>query len=464
MNFTPADARPGRVVVFDIGKTNLKLSLLDDDGTPLSEARRANRAVQSGLYPHFDVDAIWDWLLHELRQLREPDRIGSIITTTHGATVALLEDERLALPVLDYEFSGVNEIDAAYASLRDDFGCTYSPALPCGLNVGRQLFWQSRTFPEAFSRVRRILPYPQYWAWRLAGVAAGEITSWGCHTDLWDIERGRLAPMVGKLGWQALFPPLREAGATLGTLLPEVAERTGLPAQCRVVCGIHDSNASLVKHLYGLPAPQAPLNVISSGTWALVAGVGAPLSVLDARRDMLANLDAWGRPVACARFMGGREFAALNAQQADNCDWQDVAALVARGTLALPGFAPLGGGWPERRGEIRGPRPASPEQSYALASLYTALVTDDCLTRLASSGDIVIEGAFTANRHYAALLAALRPEQAVWVSDDRSGTTGGAYLLAARPLRYEPPRARALPRPLAGLPEYVNRWRESVGA
>ncbi|MFM0501766.1 FGGY-family carbohydrate kinase [Paraburkholderia caffeinilytica] len=458
---TPAlgSPRSGRVAVFDIGKTNLKLSLLDEDGTPLAESRRANHSVHASPYPFFDVDAIWDWLLNELTRLPEPHRIGSIITTTHGATVALLGEHGLTLPVLDYEFTGVNEVDAAYASLRDDFGVTFSPALPAGLNVGRQLYWQSQRFPDAFARTRTIVPYPQYWAWRLSGIAAGEVTSWGCHTDLWDVTRGRLAPMVNKLGWQSLFPPLREAGATLGELLPDVAARTGLPADCRVVCGIHDSNASLVKHFYGVPSPQMPMNVISSGTWALVAGIGAPLSVLDPRRDMLANVDAWGRAVACARFMGGREFSVLSAGQADDCSQQDIATLVAQRTLALPSFAPLGGPWSTRRGEIRGPQPASAQESYALATLYTTIVTDDCLTRLKSSGEIVIEGAFTANRHFAALLATLRPEQVVWVSEDRSGTTGGAYLLACQPSTYNSPRSRALPYSIPGLSDYVSCWR-----
>ncbi|NIF51040.1 FGGY family carbohydrate kinase [Burkholderia sp. Ax-1724] len=462
MSAAPGRPGGGRVAVFDIGKTNLKLSLIDENGTSLAEARRANHAVNAGPYPHFDVGTIWDWLLGELARLPGPHRIGSIITTTHGATVALLGDAELALPVLDYEFTGIEEVDAAYASLRDDFDRTFSPALPGGLNVGKQLYWQSLRFPEAFARTRAIVPYPQYWAWRLCGVAAGEITSWGCHTDLWDVANGELAPMVRKMGWQDLFPPLREADAVLGVLRPEVAARTGLPADCRVVCGIHDSNASMVKHVYGAQVPQAPLNVISSGTWTLVAGIGAPLSVLDPRRDMLANVDAWGRPVACARFMGGREFSILNAGHANDCRWEDIAALVARRTLALPSFAPLGGPWPDRRGEIRGPQPTSAQESYALATLYTALVADDCLSRLNSSGEIVIEGPLTANPHFAALLATLRPAQAVWVSEDRSGTTGGAYLLACRPTAYDPPRSRA--RPVATLPmsDYVADWRNAL--
>lgn len=454
--------RADRVAVIDIGKTNLKLSLIDADGALLAEVRRANGVVDLPPYPHFDVEAIWGWLLGEISKLPQRHRIGAIITTTHGATVALLAGSGLALPVLDYECTELGECDADYAAARDPFALTCSPALPGGLNVGRQMYWQSRRFPQAFATVRTVLPYPQYWAWRLSGVAAGEVTSWGCHTDLWDVARGRFAPMVRRLGWASLFPPLRGAGDSLGVLLPEIAARTGLPVDCRVLCGIHDNNASWVKHLYGVPQPQPPMNVISSGTWALVAGIGAPLEVLDPRCDMLANVDAWGRPVACARFMGGREFAVLNDGHADDCDEADIAALIASRTIAVPCFTPFGGPWAQKCGEIRGPRPASPQASYALATLYTALVTDHCLTLLASSGPIVVEGPFTANRHYAPLLAALRPEQEVWTSEDRSGTTGGAYLLACRPETYDPPRSRALPIPVSGLAAYVEAWRVAL--
>ena len=32
--------------------------------------------------------------------------------------------------------------------------------------------------------------YPQYWAYRLTGVLANEVTSLGCHTDLWNYRAG----------------------------------------------------------------------------------------------------------------------------------------------------------------------------------------------------------------------------------------------------------------------------------
>lgn len=454
----------GPVAVLDVGKTHVKLSLLGEDGTLLSQVRRANRVLPGPPYPHCDVEGIWRWLLEQLARLSRRRPIASIICATHGATLALLGDSGLALPVLDYEYEGPQALAAEYEALRDGFGDTFSPALPAGLNAGRQLHWQARQFPRAFAAVRTIVAYPQYWAWRLSGVAAGEVSSWGCHSDLWDARRGRLSCLVTRMGWEALMAPLRGAGDCLGPLRPELARQTGLPAQCRVLCGLHDSNASLVRHLHGGPAAPARMSIVSSGTWAVVAEIGAPLSVLEPACDMLANIDVWGRPVPCMRFMGGREFAVLSGGQARDCGPEDIAALVARHTLALPAFAPCGGAWSGRQGRILGPAIASPAQAHALATLYIALVTDGCLTRLGSCGDIVIEGAFTANAQYAAVLAALRPGQGVWVSDDRSGTTAGAYLLAHGAGACPGGRQRVPALPIKGLAVYAQRWRLGCAA
>ena len=52
---------------------------------------------------------------------------------------------------MDYEFSGVDEIEPDYAPLRPPFSQSFSPALPAGLNLARQLFWQQRRLGEAFA-------------------------------------------------------------------------------------------------------------------------------------------------------------------------------------------------------------------------------------------------------------------------------------------------------------------------
>ena len=446
-----------RLAVLDVGKTNVKLAVLDAQGAVLWERRRSNTVLDAPPYPHYDVDGIWRWLLDELGVAAGRYPIDAIVTTTHGACAALVSDSALALPVLDYEHPAPELFSADYAALCDSFALTYSPTLPAGLNLGRQLYWQAKTFPQQFAQVRQILLYPQYWSWRLSGVAATEVTSLGCHTDLWRPQSGVFSGLAAKMGWGKLFPPFTPAWQSLGSLLPEIAAQTGLSPQCEVISGIHDSNASLLRHLLSRPAGE-PFIVVSTGTWVIIGAIGASLAGLAGERDMLANVDVLGRPVACARFMGGREFAALNDPPAAGCTDVDIAALVERGVFALPAFADAGGPFMGRRGRLLG-MIGKGEERYALASLYCALLTDYCLSALGAEGDIVIEGSFTSNPYYAALLAALRPQQQVWLSSDAAGTVGGVYLLGNwGGVARAAPCAAVTPHDKCDLRVYRERW------
>ena len=419
-------SRPATIVL-DIGKTNVKLALIDGGGRTLAEQRSPNAIVTDGLYPHHDTERIWNWMLEAMRAFAQLARVGAIVPVTHGATAALVDDAGLVLPVLDYEHELPPSQDPAYRALRPSYSSSFSPLLPAGLNLGRQLAWQAHAYPEQFARARHILMYPQYWAWRLSGVAASEVTSLGCHTDLWQPARQQYSALVERMGWSGLFPALQPAWAPLGALKPELAAQTGLPADCQVVCGIHDSNASLLRHLNG----AGPRTVLSTGTWVIAAAIGMPLDGLQESADMLANSNALGEPVACMRFMGGREFGELAGAAPEQCTVDDLRRLVAQGSMALPCFAAAGGPFGGRAGTVVGPAPQTAQERYALATLYCVLMSDYCLSALnAAAGDVVVEGSYTGNPYFAPLLAALRPGQAVSCSDDASGTTCGAWMLA----------------------------------
>ena len=452
-------------VVLDIGKTNAKLTLLDPHGTALASLRCANVVLDSGPYPHHDTERLWDWLLTSLRLFARQADITAIVPVTHGATAALVDGHGLVLPVLDYESAAPQAEPARYAALRPPYADTGSPDLPAGLNLGRQLYWLSQQYPAEFDRARHILNYPQYWAWRLCGVAAGEVTSFGCHTDLWQPQAGTYSALVDTLGWRHLLPPLRPAWDALGPLRPELAELTGIAGTCQVLCGIHDSNASLLRYL-PQPTPDGaaaqPVTVLTTGTWAVLAAIGRPLDGLDESRDMLANVNALGQPVACMRFMGGREFAALAGPRQTVCTADELQWLIQQRTLALPCFADAGGPFSGRVGQVTGPAPNTAAQRYALATLYCVLMSDYCLDALGGTGMVVIEGSFTDNPHFAPLLAALRGSQPVALTDDTSGTTCGGWMLSHWGDRPAAHGRIAAPLALTGLRAYRERWRAKL--
>ena len=360
-------------------------------------------------YPHFDADELYAWLIDGLATLARDFEVHSVVPVTHGASAALVDDDGLVLPIMDYEFRGVSEIDSEYDALARDFARTASPKLPAGLNLGRQLFWQQQKFPREFDRAT-ILPYPQYWAARLCGVRAWEPTSLGCHTDLWEPRRGEFSSFATTMGWDSRFGRRANAWTPLGPPLPEVAAATGLSRECKILTGIHDSNASYLAHR---ASREQPFCVVSTGTWIVVMAHGSPLDVLREELDTLANVDAFGNAVATARFMGGREYAAICGDDAALAQPSvgHLETILASAALAIPSFADQGVPFREPVGHIVGNVSAAPPHRAALAALYCALMTDWCVTMLEARGDIILEGRFASNEVFASALAAFREPQ-----------------------------------------------------
>ncbi|MFZ6776058.1 FGGY-family carbohydrate kinase [Undibacterium sp. Ji83W] len=450
-------------IVLDIGKTNVKLSLLDAQANTLAEQRCPNNIVQDGIYPHHDTDRIWSRMLHVFSEFSRIAKVSAIIPVTHGATAALVNDKGLVLPILDYESELPEQDNNQYQPLRPPYKQSYSPDLPAGLNLGRQLAWLQNSYPAEFAKASHILMYPQYWAWRLSGVAATEVSSLGCHTDLWNTHLQKYSSLVEKKGWGSLFPPMKKAWSRLATIRPTLAMETGLPADCQIVCGIHDSNASLLRHLQHAGKAKNR-TVLSTGTWTIAAVLGADQERLDEHADMLANTNVLGEAVSCMRFMGGREFATLAGQKPVTCAPYDINKLIAQNTFALPCFAESGGPFSGQLARISGQAPENMQERYALATLYCVLMTDYCLEKLGSEGDIIIEGSFTNNPYLAALLASLRPQQNIMLSNDTSGTTYGAWMLHHWEQlpdlneQVNPVSKLTLP----GLLAYKAKWRELV--
>ncbi|NMA97354.1 MAG: carbohydrate kinase [Phyllobacteriaceae bacterium] len=452
---------PRHIAVIDIGKTNAKVVLVrSSTGTQVAALSKANSVRRDGPYPHADVDMLWGFILDSLSALHREHGVDGISITTHGATGALISGDRLALPVLDYEFDGPEQTAEDYAQVRPDFAETLSPKLPLGLNLGAQFFWQSRVFPDDFARVTALLPYAQYWAWRLTGVFASEVTSLGCHTDLWRPERGDYSSLVDVMGWRSLFPPIKPAASVIGTLLPEIATATGLPTTIPVTCGIHDSNASLLPHL---GQHETPFSVISAGTWTIVMTVGGATGALDPARDSLANVDAHGRAVPTARFMGGREFDLLVPEIAEPTE-ADIAHAIAKDIQVLPSFIPGVGPVGDRTGRwTADPDILTAGQRTAVASLYLALMARSCLDLCGLGRSITLEGPLARNRLFAAALASLSGVP-VHPSGDSTGTSLGASLLFGGALPQTEGRNAVRPLHMEGFDDYVARWRQRVAS
>jgi len=406
------------------------------------------------------VHGLWDFILDGLAELRRDHRVDAVTVTTHGATALLLDAVgNLALPVLDYEFAIPEMVRQHYDVIRPDFAESGSPALPLGLNLGAQLYWLQDRYPSDFGWTTAILTYPQYWSWRLSGVMASEVTSLGCHTDLWNPHGRDFSTLVDIMGWRHLFPPIRPANAMLGPVLPGIAGCTGLDPRTPVFCGIHDSNASLLPHLIDRKPPFA---VVSTGTWVVSMAVGGRPVPLDAARDTLVNVNAFGDPVPSARFMGGREFEQVMGGQQPAWEGADVAAVLADRVMLMPSVVVGSGPYPDAAAGWAGGEPAGGRR-FVAASFYLALMAATCLDLIGAEGEIVVEGPFAANRPFLSMLAAVTGRPVAAEPDGRStGTSIGAALLASdlRPGSASA-RERALPPPpeADALRAYAAAWK-----
>lgn len=461
------------IIVVDIGKTLSKVTGWTRDGRMLERKVRPNEPREHAGVRRLDAAATGAWLLEALAAFRGHP-VEAIVPVAHGAGFAALGDAALAFPPLDYEQAIPDEVTAAYRQERDAFARTGSPALPDGLNLGAQVYWaETLHAPEMASAT--LVPWAQYWAWFLSGTAASEVTSLGCHTDLWYPGDARFSEMAQRRGWAERFAPVVKASDVVGTLRPEIAERTGLPAKVRVLAGLHDSNAALLA-ARGFPEIAGKeATILSTGTWFIAmrqAAKNVSIADLPEARDTLVNVDAYGCPVPSARFMGGREIETvieIDTRRVDiRPDQQHlldaVPALLERGTMMLPTLAPGFGPFPGGKARWLN----APEQwagtwyaRRAAICLYAAMVADTALNLIGAKERLLVEGRFAEAEVFVRALAALRPETEVYVANAHNDVSFGALRLLNPLLKANGGVTRV--EPLAGdLASYKAKWHAAI--
>ncbi len=454
------------IAVIDIGKTNAKLALVHRETLDeIAVVTRPNTVRAGPPWPHFDVEGHWAFLLDGLADFHRCHGIGAISITTHGACAALIDESGgLAAPVLDYEHNGPESLADHYNALRPRFSETGSPQLSMGLNLGAQLHWQFATDPTLRDRTKAIVTYPQYWGYLLTGQLACDMSSLGCHTDLWNPSLGRVSTLAEHLGIADKIAPARKSADILGTLLPQIADRTGLDRSTPVMCGIHDSNASLLPHILGR---TGPFSVVSTGTWVIAMTIGGAQSSLNPERDALINVSAMGDPVPSARFMGGREYDIMLQGKAAPFDRTHMQQGAQTGSMLTPSVVSDSGPFRGQSHRWIGREPAldSPERSVAIG-FYLAMMTSECLSITAHTGPIFVEGPFASNLSFCAMLSAAT-DCPVEATKSVTGTSKGAALLVnAQPTLAGETGDTAINRFTANgeknLYDYADRWRNAV--
>lgn len=445
------------VIVLDVGKTMTKMTLWSRDGSLIARETRANQRIDAGQYISLDIAGIDLWMADTLLDFSRRGAIDAIIPVGHGAAAVVIRNGEILAPSVDYEEPIPERERSAYDKGRSPFEETGSPKLPNGLNLGVQLHRLEQLFPAMLFQGSTILTWPQFWAWRLSGVCASEVTSLGCHTDLWNPNSATPSGLAVSRGWAARFPPLRRAGEILGPVTSEWVTRAGLSPDTQVYCGLHDSNAALLAARAFPEIAGKEATVLSTGTWFVAmrspkSGVRFVFPPLDEARDCLVNVDAAGTAIPSARFMGGREIELLTGSETPRIDIKPdqpslvaaVSAVLQRGSHILPTFAPGFGPFPKAAG-LWLEKPEAPDDRRAAICLYAALMTDVMLNLIGSKEHILVEGRFSEAEVFVRALASLRPADRVYRANSRNDVSFGALRLLDPTLRPTTALERIIP-------------------
>ena len=292
--------------VFDIGKTNKKFSVFDEN---LSEIHREYTTLPETTdedgFATEDLPLLTEWMKETLRKAMAPGGfpISKLNFSAYGASFVHVDAQgEPATPLYNYLKPFPERTEKTFFGLaggKEDFCVrTASPWLGM-LNSGLQLYWLKEERPDAFANIRHSLHFPQYTAFLFSGEARSEFTSIGCHTGLWDFTAGWYHDWVDGAGIGQLFPATVPATQRTTVLV------NGQPVE--VGAGIHDSSAALLPYLLSSPEPFL---LLSTGTWNITFNPFSrdPLTPAELGKDCLNYMRMDGAPVKASRLFFGNEF------------------------------------------------------------------------------------------------------------------------------------------------------------
>lgn len=291
------------IAIFDIGKTNKKFFLFDEQYRVVYETgTRLPETVDEDGFPTEDIDALAAWCrscFNKADQLPQFN-ITALNFSAYGASLVHVDDAGLPLTPLynylkPYPEALQQQLYSAYGGESAFSVSTASPSLG-SLNSGLQLYRLKQERPGVFARVRYSLHLPQYISYLFSGKFHSELTSIGCHTALWDFTSNRYHNWVTREGIDQKLAPIVPCDHT------DLITVNGRQFWCGA--GLHDSSAALIPYLSSF---SEPFLLISTGTWCISLNPfnTAPLTARELERDCLCYLSCNGTPVKASRLFAG---------------------------------------------------------------------------------------------------------------------------------------------------------------
>ncbi|MEA5137783.1 FGGY-family carbohydrate kinase [Arcicella rigui] len=293
------------IAIFDIGKTNKKLFLFDERyKIVLEKSTQFDETQDEDGDNCEDLDLLNAWVTKTFEEvLNLPEfAIKALNFSTYGASFVHLDSSGKAIAPL------YNYLKAYPEDLKKRFYDTYdgeqkfsqisaSPVLG-SLNSGMVLYRLKYEKPELYAKIKYSLHLPQYLNFLFTGNFYSDITSIGCHTNLWDFTKNTYHRWVKEEGVDEKLAPIFPSNQVQTKNIDERSLQVGV--------GLHDSSAALIPYLASF---SEPFILLSTGTWCISLNPfnHIPLSAEELQYDCLSYMHYEGKPVKASRLFAGYE-------------------------------------------------------------------------------------------------------------------------------------------------------------
>jgi len=292
-----------KTIIFDIGKTNKKYFVFDEDfkvlvhgGTVLLEGMDEDDFACENLLE------LKGWIFKVLHKLFDDGyQFDQMNFSTYGASLVHVNKFGTTnLPLYNYLKPMPEDVmgDVYEYYTKEQLALeTSSPSLGM-LNSGFQIQRLKEEQFDYFTEIVHSLHLPNYLAYLFHDIPVADYTSIGCHTALWNFEKGNYHEWTYAQGFSHL----------LKRPMPSTTTFPSLSGRMKVGIGIHDSSAALVPYLVG---EQEPFILISTGTWSITLNPFNKklLTIKELEQDCLEFLTVNGDKVKAARLFLGHAFA-----------------------------------------------------------------------------------------------------------------------------------------------------------
>ena len=293
------------IAIFDIGKTNKKFFLFDEQYQIVFEQlQQFPETVDEDGFPCEDVCALAAWVRQSIQDIisMEAYDLKAINFSAYGASFVHLDAVgNVVAPLYNYLKPFADSIKEKFYSKyggEEMFSVkTASPVLG-NLNSGLQIYRLKHENLELFNQIKHSLHFPQYLSFLVSGRFFSDITSIGCHTALWNFTEYRYHDWVHKEGISEKLAPIHPSNQMTNINI------NNKPLLCGT--GLHDSSAALIPYLACF---SEPFVLISTGTWCITLNPFNKnnLTPNELKEDCLCYIDFHGNPVKASRLFAGNE-------------------------------------------------------------------------------------------------------------------------------------------------------------